>query len=797
MSCPRCLARAYGAVLDSHGFPNAQTSASRVNIQMLTARRFIHSGRKAKGSIRRPGKIFAAPPSTAVDRRGKPLTRGGEKPLSERKMTKARALAGGVRTPVEDRDMKRNKFFDGDRRELAVTSASREKKVDRAKIAAAVEKALNGTSKEHEEAIDLLRELTSQYGRKDLVVAWNHVIEWKLKRGNVNMGMKIYNEMKKRGTKPDTYTYLRLLNGLAENAPSVPGALGRALTVYYSMTAPSSTVKPTIIHTNAALKVCAQAKDIDAMWDIAERIPDTGRSQADTLTYTTLLNGIRNGIEGSPDRFITEGRELWENILLKWEKGFIQMDEGLGCAMARLLLRSGRAEDWDEVLSLFQDVFGVPRLIPKIGTKARKLLPVKDLVPGKVLAAPEVDPKAAAQQAQEQGIDLQESLKAAIKSVGAGKLKSEDNTLSDAEDIESEESTSLVVAMADGSNTDITTQIPAKKAPIGNNGLSILMETCLALRAYDTATNYWELITESYNVVPDRDNYHGRMRILSQLSDSSGCVSLIEDMITNGIELNQNLFFIALNGCRRAKKITGFNDALKILDLMQKHQVEVTSKVIIAFIRAATVTEDLEVLKRAWMRVGPGMFNIHKLIDPTDKSIEKISRDLEACQELVSLSDAILSRMFQKRLDKAEREFADQVTGSRGKIQKYVNEYFNNRKENSEEPDLVKKVQSYRREVEVPKEDHKKKLTLDKSGRWGKPRAEQLGPGEESLKGIEFRRRERSGIADKLRTRERQPVQTRSFMGNNRTDFTAHYKPGFSRGNASNPSGKRRAPALR
>ncbi|KAF3197663.1 hypothetical protein TWF106_009917 [Orbilia oligospora] len=789
--CPQCLDRAYSAVLSSHGYPSPTITIS----QLIARRQYHHPGRGKM--VRRPSTSFTAPPSTAVDKRGKPLTRGGEKSLSERRFDAGPRSRDAVETqPSYGKDEKvGGGLFDA--KELKITRV-KDKKVDASKIAQTVLKALNGTNQEHEESIDMLRELTSRYGRTDLVVAWNHVVEWKLKRGNIQAAIKLYNEMKKRGVKPDSYTYLRLLNGLADNAATTPGALGRALTVYYSLTAPSSTVKASIMHTNAALKVCAQAKDVDAMWDIAERIPDKGRGSADTLTYTTLLNGIRNSIgTGSPDKSIMEGRELWENILIKWQDGQLEMDEGLGCAMARLLLKSMKAEDWDEVLSLCHDVFGVPRLIPKIGTKARTLLPIRDK--GKK----EVEEDLGDMKEGVEGFtaDLKGRIGDAITAVGAKGRKdeveegfAEEVGVEDGEGVTDEPILGINTAGMDSAASLITSQIPSKKPQILNNGLSVILEACLSLRAYDTAANYWDLITESYNVLPDRDNYNNRMRCLSMQGDSAACLAVAEEMIKKGVELNQNLFFIAMNGCRRNKKIAGFKDAYKLLDLMQREAIDVTSKVLIAFIRTATVTEDVGAMRQAWMKIGPGLFNIHKLIDPTNKSIEKVAKDLECCQEMVSLSDAILSRMYKNKLDRADKEFADWVEGSRQKIHKYINEYFNSRKGDPKQATLIEKLRGHEMKTKVEKEKpQEKKLTLGggRIGRWEKfgteemqrqPRKfdrEPLGEGEVSLEGMNFKPRKNT-MMNIVGARGGAP-RTKNFLRNKDTDYTAHFRPNKER----------------
>ncbi|KAK6348995.1 hypothetical protein TWF730_009755 [Orbilia blumenaviensis] len=796
--CPQCLERAYGAVLSTHGYPITRRPTSTVH-QLIARRQYNHQGRGRV--VRRNTQSFPSPQSTAVDKRGKPLTRGGEKSLSERRFDAEPRKYNTVitRPGFKDGEKVGGGLFDAKAMGVA---RPKDRRVDASKIAQTVLKALNGTNQEHEESIDMLRELTSRYGRTDLVVAWNHVIEWKLKRGNIQAAMKLYNEMKKRGVKPDSYTYLRLLNGLADNAASTPGVLGRALTVYYSLTAPSSPVKASIMHTNAALKVCAQAKDVDAMWDVAERIPEKGRGQADTLTYTTLLNGIRNGIDGgSPDKSIMEGRELWENILLKWQNGELEMDEGLGCSMARLLLKSVKPEDWDEVLSLCHDVFGVPRLIPRIGTKARRLLPIRDK--GKKEDLEEGLEEEGGVKMEGEGVkgvkvDSRGGSKGATRTFRKDEFEEEDRSAQElVEQAVEEEGVDGVDEPILGINTSgmdstsalITSQIPSEKPKIQNNGLSVILEACLSLRAYDTASNYWDLVTESYNVLPDRDNYANRMRCLSMQADSAGCLALVETMIKKGVDLNQHVFFIALNGCRRNGKVSGFNDALALLDLMQREAIDVTSKVLIAFIRTATATEDLEAMRQAWTKIGPGLFNIHKLIDPVGKSIEKIGKDLECCQEMVSLSDAILSRMYKYKLDKTGLEFADWVEGSRKKMHKYINEYFNNKKD-PKQATFIEKLRSLEMKLNVEKDKPQDpKLTLGGGvvGRWQKLGTEemqrqrrkldreQLGQGEVSLEGYDFRPK-KNRLTNAVGIRGEAP-RTTDFLKNKNTNYTAHYKP--------------------
>src|ERR1051326_1292919 len=109
--------------------------------------------------------------------------------------------------------------------------------------------------------------------------------------------------MKKRGQKPDSHTFTVLLRGLANHA-QYSHSVTRALSLYHSMDAPNSRVRAHIIHTNAVLKVCARANDMDALWGVASKIPEKGAGAADATTYTTILNALRqSALADTPEDF--------------------------------------------------------------------------------------------------------------------------------------------------------------------------------------------------------------------------------------------------------------------------------------------------------------------------------------------------------------------------------------------------------------------------------------------------------------------------------------------------------------
>src|SRR5579871_5275043 len=98
--------------------------------------------------------------------------------------------------------------------------------------------------------------------------------------------------MKKRGQKPDAHTYTIIFRGMAELS-HYPQTLSKALSIYHSMAADNAPVKPSIIHTNAMLKVCARSQDMDAMLGIVAKLDRKGNNAPNNLTFTTILNAIR------------------------------------------------------------------------------------------------------------------------------------------------------------------------------------------------------------------------------------------------------------------------------------------------------------------------------------------------------------------------------------------------------------------------------------------------------------------------------------------------------------------------
>lgn len=354
--------------------------------------------------------------------------------------------------------------------------------------------------------------------------------------------------MKKRAQFPDSYTYTILLRGLSINA-HLSGVLSKALSVYHSLSAPNSRVEPSIIHTNAALRVCARAMDMDALWGIAGKIPETGPQAANAVTYITIINSIRqhlllDGPQGETEdeaaarkeRGVMEGRRMWEDIIARWRNADLVIDEELVCAMARLLLIGNRPRDWDDVLSLIEQTMDVSRLVPRLGTPARRDSALPQL---------------------------------RANHVPAGYKFDDDHLTPEKSPMRGDEFLALTPqGIANAVSNPLSYVRP------GNNTLSVLQEACQKIVANQAAQEYWDLLTDptTYRIVPDVNNLHMRLRNLRQNRASRAALDLLEnDMLAKGVTPKPGTFRIAMSTCVRDKNNhNSLKNASSILQIMLK-----------------------------------------------------------------------------------------------------------------------------------------------------------------------------------------------------------------------------------
>lgn len=362
--------------------------------------------------------------------------------------------------------------------------------------------------------------------------------------------------MKKRAQRPDAHTFTTLFRGYASNIKA-QFAHDRAVAIYHSMFADNSPVKPSVIHTNAVLKVCALAGDIDGLFGVAAKLPSRGDGSPNNLTYTTILNAIRSetwhatqrqpmshAVQEKRLQAIKPGKRLWAEIKQRWAKGDLYIDEELVCAMGRLLLITIDEKDCDDVLSLVEQTMNVPRQVPRIG---------------------EPDSIVNSRHAEKIIVKDEDNIFPHDKLASGGTHNS-----------------------ATGANDDNTSNLdifapkhiilanPQFAVKPGRNTLSMLLDACVRGKRARAAQNYWGLLTDPagpYNIVPDNENYHMYLRLLRLQRASKLAAEMLDNMhkgtLGSGGALQAKTFRIALSACVRDKNNNNsLVHAKKIVHLM-------------------------------------------------------------------------------------------------------------------------------------------------------------------------------------------------------------------------------------
>jgi hypothetical protein len=391
-------------------------------------------------------------------------------------------------------------------------------------------------------------------------------------------GEKVYNtflvavpnlkslQMKKRGHKPSSQTITILLRGYMENMKR-PNVVKQALTVYNSIFASNSSVKPSIIHTNAVLAVCSRGHDMDSIWSIVGRLPDRGPDAADHRTYTTILSAITADArdralklgskeqERSPDdrslntetifeRAVEDGRRLWTEITSRWRRGDLEIDTKLVCAMGRLLMLSSQRRHHQEILSLVGQTMNISAADEKLEASRQEMAPQTNVdsepspsSPGEAQPLPGDSPK-------------------------------DGDTGSFGGDTPNLESPSKALSLP---NSSIF-------ATPDKNTLSMLIETTTSLKELEAGRKYWRICTSAtgpYNIKPDAENITAYLRLLRVSRASRETLDVLRtipfDIWRSHLSF-KGVFVIAMSTCVRDKNNPNvFDTASRILDLMQQN----------------------------------------------------------------------------------------------------------------------------------------------------------------------------------------------------------------------------------
>ncbi|SMR47028.1 unnamed protein product [Zymoseptoria tritici ST99CH_3D1] len=491
-----------------------------------------------------------------------------------------------------------------------------------------------------QKALDLCR-LASR--NMSCIVSWNHTIDWHMKRGRVNDAIKIYNEMKKRGQFPDSYTYMLLFRGFSQDTTKLGAkiraeAVSKATNIYNSMTSPTSRVKPSIMHTNAVLRLCALAGDMDALWGVAGKIPEHGPGSADTITYTTLLSAIRFDAIGSIDgtayveqigpqrqQAVNEGRRIWQEVIAKWRSGELQLDAELVSQMGNLLRISKRIEDWDDVLSLVQQTTSIERQIAPVGSPERRIEHVR-LEP--------VDK------------DVEEEPASVVDEDGWVPTPA----------------SNAFKPVAPHAYDPQHPKRPTRLAWVepGNPILSSIIRACTLMRIPKTALAYWNIITsEPYNIKPDMANYQAILRLYGINRQSGQAASLIQQMHDVGIQVTGKTYRDALDVCARNHKSSStMEHATQIIDNMQKHMAYPDVPALRKYLSLALTTDSGHIITTAIDRLDPFIHILRsRMVHGVDKKVgitpeQRLDDKDETAgffRNVISVIDTLMSRELVPR----------------------------------------------------------------------------------------------------------------------------------------------------
>ena len=383
-----------------------------------------------------------------------------------------------------------------------------------------------------------------QRGGVNNVVSWNHLMDYTMYQKDPKQALKIYNEMKKRGHRPDAHTYTIMLRGFGDNVRS-PHAVKEALKVYNSIFAPNSDVKPSIIHTNCMVRVCARAGDLESLWGVTARMPEYGDGQADARTYTAILNALQNDVmkrvatlrseEGLREleaeeirivgQAIGDGRKLWRDVIAKWRNADLAVDESLVCAMGRLLLLSKNRVDVLDVFNLVKQTMNINR--PRSG----------------VTYASE---KGGEQQPAEEAVEGEERVQGVDPYVG------DDGKVFSFQPLEGTLVTNAPAAMSQEPRTSLYAQPQA-------NALSMLLEAATLARDVSLGKTYWSILTAesgNYALQPDVQCILAYLRLLRISRSSSAALEVLQQDWPQSVQQDlykRGTFVIAMSTCVRDK----------------------------------------------------------------------------------------------------------------------------------------------------------------------------------------------------------------------------------------------------
>lgn len=454
--------------------------------------------------------------------------------------------------------------------------------------------------------------------------------------------------------------------------PSPDHALGKALPIYHSMSSEKSPIKPTVVHVNALLKLCARALNTEALLAIVAEMPSKGVGSPNNLTYTTVFNALRFFATGgmrdtltpmlkrqNSEKAMLEARHIWVEITKRWAQGDIFLDEELVSAFGRLLLQGGR-RDIDDILSLIEQTMNIPRQVPRLGTVARKAV-------DPLASTPKLSP----------GTEGETTSDSPVLEQPNGDPQPE-------------------IAVADLFQPVKAPTSPGQRRGVfakpGQNSLSLVLEALLELKLKEAAQKYWQVFTTQHNVQPDLENFHAYLRILRVARASNEATNVLQRIPMQ--DLKYSTFRIAMAACRRDKlNRNAFANGGRLLDLMQTALREPDIPFLEDYLELAITApayskkvsssgksdwsklEQGKQIERALERLNPSLLNLKAMLHFEDPLLaEKTPHErnklvdsiLSLTRRMISSYDLLVHKAF------VPRDFHRALKEQRGKLSAFV-----------------------------------------------------------------------------------------------------------------------------
>ncbi|KAJ5172658.1 hypothetical protein N7492_005251 [Penicillium capsulatum] len=388
------------------------------------------------------------------------------------------------------------------------------------------------------------------------VVSWNTLMKYCMEQGNWRAAFKFFNDMKKRGGKPNQATFTILLDGFRHFlTPDRKNSecFAMAESVYRSIFAPNNPVQPNIVHTNAMLSVCEAHGDMVKLWRIAGELPENGDRSPDMITYSIILGALQftaradlkkidakdtDKISKRKVQMVQDAKRVWADVLHRWTKDQMPLDTTAVSAMAQVLLDDVTESSYYDVLALYHQTMGIPILATR---------PPENATP------PPRSQYRIRGQARDSAIDQEYDVpfENEIEKEPTGRKQSDiEDGLSATEDAE-ENFDSLFDPIPSG-DTEI---LPLKP---GNKELTMIVEACSQMtQATAAGIAYWNHLTSEespYRIKPDEQSIMAYLRLLRHSHSSKRAVQVIRDQVLPLNNASGKIFHVAMSICRRDKK---------------------------------------------------------------------------------------------------------------------------------------------------------------------------------------------------------------------------------------------------